>query len=191
MVAMKFSQEKFSERFEPEAKAISSLNHPNICQLYDVGPNYFVMEYIEGSQLKGPLPLDQELTCSPALHPNPVSPSRYGAVERQQVHGNGLDRLWRVPAVMLNPIGVDTPWCTSASAPSRQVMRHISMGGSLVGRKQSAATVTGDELARYVARDHCLAGAAPGAPGPPLPLPAPGPAPLPQLGVVQTVDSWM
>jgi eukaryotic-like serine/threonine-protein kinase len=39
-----------------KAKAIGSLNHPNICQLYDVGPNYLVMEYVEGAQLKGPLP---------------------------------------------------------------------------------------------------------------------------------------
>jgi serine/threonine protein kinase len=60
-VAMKFSQEKFSERFEREAKAISSLNHPNICTLYDVGPNYLVMEYIEGAPLKGPLSIDQAL----------------------------------------------------------------------------------------------------------------------------------
>jgi serine/threonine-protein kinase len=61
IVAMKFSQEKFSERFEREAKAISSLNHANICTLHDVGPNYLVMEYIEGTPLKGPLPLDQAL----------------------------------------------------------------------------------------------------------------------------------
>ena len=62
IVAMKFSQEKFSERFEREAKAISSLNHPNICTLYDVGPNYLVMELIEGPTLgerlkEGALPL--------------------------------------------------------------------------------------------------------------------------------------
>ena len=61
IVAMKFSDEKFSERFEREAKAISSLNHPNICQLYDAGPNFLVMEYIEGTPLKGPLPVDQAL----------------------------------------------------------------------------------------------------------------------------------
>jgi len=48
---MKFSQQKFSERFEREAKSISSLNHPNICTLYDVGPNYLVMELIEGEAL--------------------------------------------------------------------------------------------------------------------------------------------
>ena len=47
-VAIKVSQEKFSERFEREARAVAALNHPNICQLYDVGPNYLVMEYVEG-----------------------------------------------------------------------------------------------------------------------------------------------
>jgi eukaryotic-like serine/threonine-protein kinase len=60
-VAIKVSQEHFSERFEREAKAIGALNHPNICTLYDVGPNYLVMEYVEGAPLKGPLPLDQAL----------------------------------------------------------------------------------------------------------------------------------
>jgi len=61
IVAMKFSQEKFSERFEREAKAIGALSHTKICTLYDVGPNYLVIEYIEGAQLKGPLPVDQAL----------------------------------------------------------------------------------------------------------------------------------
>src|SRR5258706_125582 len=60
-VAIKVSAAQFSERFEREAQAIAALNHPNICQLYDVGPNYLVMEYIEGTPLKGPLPLDQAL----------------------------------------------------------------------------------------------------------------------------------
>jgi serine/threonine protein kinase len=60
-VAIKVSAAQFSERFEREAQAIATLNHPNICQLYDVGPNYLVMEYIEGTQLKGPLPVDQAL----------------------------------------------------------------------------------------------------------------------------------
>ena len=60
-VAIKVSAAQFSERFEREARAIAALNHPNICQIYDVGPNYLVMEYVEGSPLKGPLPLDQTL----------------------------------------------------------------------------------------------------------------------------------
>src|SRR5579883_1674245 len=66
-VAIKITHQQFSERFEREARAISSLNHPNICTLYDVGPNYLVMELVEGetiaSQLAaGPLPLPAALT---------------------------------------------------------------------------------------------------------------------------------
>src|SRR5712691_8008313 len=60
-VAIKVSAAQFSERFEREAKAIAALNHSNICQIYDAGPNYLVMEYIEGTPLKGPLPIDQAL----------------------------------------------------------------------------------------------------------------------------------
>ena len=50
-VAIKVSDERFSGRFEREAHAVAALNHPNICQLYDVGPNYLVMEFIDGSPL--------------------------------------------------------------------------------------------------------------------------------------------
>jgi Tol biopolymer transport system component/predicted Ser/Thr protein kinase len=57
IVAIKISKEQFSERFEREARAVAALNHPHICQLYDVGPNYLVMEFIEGAPLKGPLPI--------------------------------------------------------------------------------------------------------------------------------------
>jgi len=56
-VAIKVAAAQFSERFEREARAIAQLNHSNICQLYDVGPDYLVMEYIEGVPLKGPLPV--------------------------------------------------------------------------------------------------------------------------------------
>ena len=45
-VAVKISAEQFTSRFESEARSIAALNHPNICQLYDVGPNYLVIEYI-------------------------------------------------------------------------------------------------------------------------------------------------
>src|ERR1700686_1738190 len=59
IVALKFSQQQFSERFQREALAIAALNHPNICQLYDVGPNYLVMELVEGVEPKGPFPLEE------------------------------------------------------------------------------------------------------------------------------------
>ena len=60
-VAVKVTAGKFSERFEREAQAIAALNHPYICQVYDVGPNYLVMEFIEGSPLRGPLAADQAI----------------------------------------------------------------------------------------------------------------------------------
>jgi eukaryotic-like serine/threonine-protein kinase len=60
-VAIKISAQQFSERFDREARAVAALNHPNICTLYDVGPNYLVMELVEGDSPKGPLPLDDAL----------------------------------------------------------------------------------------------------------------------------------
>jgi serine/threonine protein kinase len=51
-VAIKVSQRGFNECFEREARAIAALNHPNICQLYDVGPDYLVMEFVEGTPLR-------------------------------------------------------------------------------------------------------------------------------------------
>ena len=46
-------------RFEEEARAIAGLNHPHICQIYDVGPGYLVLEYIEGTPPRGPLAPDE------------------------------------------------------------------------------------------------------------------------------------
>jgi eukaryotic-like serine/threonine-protein kinase len=48
IVAIKSSQQQFSGHFEREARAIAALNHPNICSLFDIGPDYLVMEFIDG-----------------------------------------------------------------------------------------------------------------------------------------------
>src|SRR5205814_1578312 len=63
-VVIKVSAEPFSDRFECEVHAVAALNHPNICQVYDVGPNYLVMELVEGPTLaeriqQGALPFDE------------------------------------------------------------------------------------------------------------------------------------
>src|SRR2546427_6687110 len=66
-VAIKVSRQQFSARFEREARAISALNHPHICTLYDIGRNYLVMELVEGETLAqriertGPLILEEAL----------------------------------------------------------------------------------------------------------------------------------
>ncbi|MHC5025049.1 MAG: protein kinase domain-containing protein, partial [Planctomycetota bacterium] len=58
-VAIKRLKADHGTRFEREARAIAALNHPHICQIYDIGPDYFVMEYVEGAPVKGPLPPDE------------------------------------------------------------------------------------------------------------------------------------
>ncbi len=54
-VAVKISKAEFTARFLREARMVASLNHPNICQLYDVAHNYLVMEVIEGESPRGPV----------------------------------------------------------------------------------------------------------------------------------------
>jgi eukaryotic-like serine/threonine-protein kinase len=59
VVAIKQLTPEHLERFEREARAIAALNHPHICQVYDVGPDYLVLEYLEGQPVRGPLAPDE------------------------------------------------------------------------------------------------------------------------------------
>src|SRR6476469_4982155 len=68
-VAIKLSAERFSDRFECEVRAVAAMNHANICQVYDVGHNFLVMELIEGPTLSerikaGAVPLDEALAIA-------------------------------------------------------------------------------------------------------------------------------
>jgi len=85
------------QRFEREARAISSLNHPNICVLHDVGvedgTSYLVMEYIQGESLdarlqKGPLPLKQAMECGIQICEALEKAHRAGIVHRDLKPGN-------------------------------------------------------------------------------------------------------
>ncbi len=58
-VAIKVSTQQFSARFDKEARAIAALNHPHICQIYDIGPDFLVLEYIEGKPVTGPLSVQE------------------------------------------------------------------------------------------------------------------------------------
>jgi serine/threonine protein kinase/Tfp pilus assembly protein PilF len=56
IVAIKKLKERHTARFQQEARSIAALNHPCICQIHDVGPDYLVLEYVEGKPLSGPMP---------------------------------------------------------------------------------------------------------------------------------------
>src|SRR5690348_10987385 len=92
-VAIKVSSREFNDRFEREARAISTLNHPNICTLYDVGPNYLVMELVEGELLsklieRGPLPLDKALAYAVQIVDALAAAHAKGVIHRDLKPGN-------------------------------------------------------------------------------------------------------
>jgi serine/threonine protein kinase len=87
-VAVKVSAEHFGDRFSREAHAIAALNHPHICHLYDVGPNYLVMEYLEGAPLKGPLPLQKALDYASQILDALDAAHAKGIVHRDLKPGN-------------------------------------------------------------------------------------------------------
>jgi serine/threonine protein kinase len=92
-VAIKVSSERFSERFEREARAIAALNHPNVCTLYDLGPDYLVMELVDGPTLAdrlipGPIPLDESLKFASQIADALSSAHRKGIVHRDLKPGN-------------------------------------------------------------------------------------------------------
>ena len=100
-VAIKFCKWQFTDHFEREARSIAALNHPNICQLYDIGPNYLVMELVEGPALadrlrQGPIPLREALGIA-----RQIAEALEAAHERGRVH-----RDLKPGNIKINPDGL-------------------------------------------------------------------------------------
>src|SRR5215831_13311713 len=127
-VAIKVSVGKFSERFEREARAVAALSHPNICTLYDVGPDYLVMEYIDGKPLKGPLPVDTALRYARAID----AAHRLNIIHRDLKPGNILVTKAGIKLLDfgLAKIGGVTP------ASDETVTKALTEEGSIIGTLQ-------------------------------------------------------
>ena len=120
-VAIKVSAAQFSERFEREAKAIAALNHPNICQIYDVGPNYLVMEYVDGA----PIVSREQPQALPPAEALRLATQIAGALEA--AHAKGVVHRDLKPANILTT--------------TTGVVKLLDFGLA----KQSGSGVTGDE----------------------------------------------
>jgi serine/threonine protein kinase len=86
-------REESRARFEREARAVASLNHPHICTLFDIGPGYMVMELVEGETLasrieKGALPLEQALKYAAQIADALDRAHRAGVTHRDVKPGN-------------------------------------------------------------------------------------------------------
>jgi eukaryotic-like serine/threonine-protein kinase len=129
-VAIKVSQERFSDRFEREARAVAALNHPNICTLYDVGPNYLVMEYIEGAPLKGPMPVDQALKYALQICEALEAAHKKGIVHRDLKPAN---ILVNASGVKLLDFGIAQIQSTSESADDATRTIGDTRAGTILG----------------------------------------------------------
>jgi len=92
-VAIKLAAKEFSGRFLAEARAAAALNHPHVCALYDIGPDYLVMELLEGETLaqrvqKGALPLDQTLSWGIQIAEALAAAHARGIIHRDLKPGN-------------------------------------------------------------------------------------------------------
>jgi Tol biopolymer transport system component/tRNA A-37 threonylcarbamoyl transferase component Bud32 len=134
IVAIKTSAAHFSERFEREARAVAAFNHPNICTLYDVGPDYLVMEYIEGAPVKGPMPLDQALQVAAQIAGALDAAHRKGIVHRDLKPANIL--LAKSGVKLLDFGLAKTNPDSKTRAPDETVTRALTQEGSIVGTLQ-------------------------------------------------------
>ncbi len=152
-VAIKVSAEKFSDRFEREARTIATFNHPNICTLHDVGPNYLVMELIEGPTLAeiiqtGALPLSDALAIAQQIKDALEAAHERGIVHRDlkpaniKVSEDGKVKVldFGLAKATMSPAG--------ASASNPEASPTISMAATQAGVILGTAAYMSPEQAR-------------------------------------------
>jgi eukaryotic-like serine/threonine-protein kinase len=140
ILAAELAQDKrFRIRFEREAKAISSLNHPHICALYDVGPDYLVMEHCEGKTLaqriaEGALPVEQVLRYGMEIADALDKAHRQGIIHRDLKPSNVMITK---SGVKLLDFGLAKQ--NAMSSPEESTLPQVTEEGKILGTIQYMA----------------------------------------------------
>jgi serine/threonine protein kinase len=136
IVALKIPKEQFNERFEREARAEAALNHPHICQLYDVGPDYLVMEYIDGQPVKGRLPIEQALKVAVQIAGALDAAHRKGVIHRDLKPANILVTKTGVKLLDFGLAKIGQP---VAAFSAETVTLALTQQGAIIGTLQYMA----------------------------------------------------
>jgi eukaryotic-like serine/threonine-protein kinase len=134
-VAVKKVREAFSDRFDQEARAIAAMNHPHICTLYDIGPDFIVMEYVEGKPLRGPVALEEAVVYAVQIADALSAAHRKGIIHRDLKPGNILVTS---SGVKLLDFGLAKMSCPTAVGDETLTME-LTQPGMIVGTPEYMA----------------------------------------------------
>jgi eukaryotic-like serine/threonine-protein kinase len=140
-VALKVSKAEFTERFTREARTVAQLNHPNICTLHDVGPNYLVMELVEGTPLisnskPGPLPVETAVEYAGQILDALDAAHRKGITHRDLKPANILVTRPAGGKTIIKLLDFGLAKQAPEAKPDDLTMASITMAGQITGTLQ-------------------------------------------------------
>jgi dienelactone hydrolase/predicted Ser/Thr protein kinase len=143
-VAIKIVPEAFARRFEREGRALAAINHPNICTIYDVGPNYLVMELVDGQTLRqvlqaGPIPIADAIRYGGQIADALAAAHGHGIVHRDLKPGNimvaggsikvldfGIATYWHPADPQAETVSMGTPPAITAQGQTVGTPQYMS-----------------------------------------------------------------
>src|SRR5581483_6068317 len=126
-VAIKFLKGAHLYRLEREARAIAALNHPYICTIHDIGPDYLVMEYLEGAPLGSPVPTENAVKLAVQIATALEAAHAKGIIHRDLKPGNIL-----VTAAGVKLLDFGLAKLRTAGAASDETLS-MTIAGTVVG----------------------------------------------------------